>query len=168
MLPFLLAITYFSHNVILFFVIKKCFFGSQHYFVLGQIWDMLWYVEMGINNFYKSYWVFPSSLCITGELWMSHFFWHRDIKVTHWQPSELSFIITQYFFSVNNSDTASESVNDSLPPKCFNCSNSMMVRAEPFTEVPEYGQLNVHQGVHKEGVIKISFTLHRLLANICL
>ena len=37
-----------------------------------------------------------------------------------------------------------------------------------FTQVSEYGQLNGHLGVHEEGVVKIGFTLHRLLANICL
>ena len=43
-----------------------------------------------------------------------------------------------------------------------------MVRAQSFTEVPEYGPLNVHRGVHEEGVVKIGSTLHYLLANTCL
>ena len=43
-----------------------------------------------------------------------------------------------------------------------------MVRAEPFTELPEYGPLNGHLGVKEEGVVKIGFTPYGLLANICL
>ena len=61
-----------------------------------------------------------------------------------------------------------ESVNDSLPPKPFNRSNALMVRAETFTEVSYNGPLNVHWGFHEEAVVNKRFTSHSLLANICL
>ena len=52
--------------------------------------------------------------------------------------------------------------------KTFNPSNALTVRAKLFTEVPEYGSLNGHLGIHKEVAVQISFTHHRLLANIFL
>ena len=51
-----------------------------------------------------------------------------------------------------------------LPPS----SNALTVRAEPFTEVPEYGSRNDHLGAHEEGVVKIGFTPRHLLIQMCL
>ena len=39
-----------------------------------------------------------SPLCMFGDIWMSWFFWHQDIKVTHFQFSVMSFIFMQYAF----------------------------------------------------------------------
>ena len=39
-----------------------------------------------------------ATLCMTGELWTSSFFWHQDIRVTQLQSSAMTFIFTQYFF----------------------------------------------------------------------
>ena len=36
---------------------------------------------------------------MTGELWMSCFFWHQDTRVTHCQSSVMSFVFMQYSFS---------------------------------------------------------------------
>ena len=51
-----------------------------------------------IFNFFKSLRVLPSTLCMTGELWPSRLIWHQDIRVTHCQSSDMSFIFTQYSF----------------------------------------------------------------------
>ena len=48
-----------------------------------------------------------------------------------------------------------------LHQKYFKRSNALMVRAEPFTQVPGYGPVNGHLGIHEEGVVKIGFTPHR-------
>ena len=54
-------------------------------------------------NFYNNKWVLRSSLCMTEEIWMSHFFWHQDIRVIQCQPGAMNFVFTQYSF--NNSFT---------------------------------------------------------------
>ena len=51
-----------------------------------------------IFNFSKMVCIFPSTLCMTGELWPTRFIWHQDIRVTHCQSSAMSFIFTQYSF----------------------------------------------------------------------
>ena len=51
-----------------------------------------------IFNFSKSFSVFPSTLCMTGQLWPSRVIWYQDIRVTHCQSSAMSFIVTQYSF----------------------------------------------------------------------
>ena len=60
-----------------------------------------------------------------------------------------------------------QTVDNSIPSKPFNRSNALTVRAEPFTDVHEYGPLNSHLGVHEDDVAKIGFSPHCLLANIC-
>ena len=49
-----------------------------------------------IFNFSKKLCVFPSTLCMAGELWRSQFIWHRYISATQFHSSAMSFIITQY------------------------------------------------------------------------
>ena len=46
---------------------------------------------------------------------------------------------------------------DSLPQETFNRSNALTVRAhaQPCTEVPAFGPLNVHKGVQDQGLVKI-------------
>ena len=58
------------------------------------------------------------------------------------------------------------SVNEYLPPKPFNRSDSLTVSAERFTQVLGYGPVNGHLYINEEGVVKIGFSPHRLLANI--
>ena len=70
--------------------------------------------------------------------------------------------------SLNNNPIVPFSVYESLPPKRFIRSNTLIFRAESYTEVFEYGPLNVHRSVQEEGLVKIGFTPHPLLANICL
>ena len=47
-------------------------------------------------NFSKKICVFPSTLCMAGELWTSRFIWHQYIRVTQFQSSAMSFVFTQY------------------------------------------------------------------------
>ena len=51
-----------------------------------------------IFNVSKFLCVLPLTLYMTGQLWLSLFIWHQDIKVFHCQYIAMSFIFTQYSF----------------------------------------------------------------------
>ena len=51
-----------------------------------------------IFNFSKILHSLPSTLCLTGELWLLRFIWHYDLKVTHRPSSAMTFVFTQYSF----------------------------------------------------------------------
>ena len=40
----------------------------------------------------------PSTLFLTGELWLLRFIWHHDLRVTHCQSSAMTFVFMQYSF----------------------------------------------------------------------
>ena len=59
--------------------------------------NMAYFLDANFN-FSNKQCVLPSTLCMTGELWMSSFLWHQDIRVTNCQSSAMTFIFTQYYF----------------------------------------------------------------------
>ena len=65
--------------------LKKLFFLCQN----------MAYFEDAKLNFSNIFCCLPTTLGMTGELWMSRIFWHPDIRITHCQSSARSFVFKQ-------------------------------------------------------------------------
>ena len=89
---------YMKYRVIIIFIKRKSDVntGDLKYFT-KKCQNKVEFPDI-IIHFSKLLCVFPSTLCMTGELWPRPFIWHQDIRVTHYQSSNMPFIFTQYSF----------------------------------------------------------------------